>query len=171
MRCPKCGYEHEQANSNEGPSVGAFVEGQSGDLFGERTMGLEAERSTSGESGVGNGKTPVKRRTQLSPTWQPTDEQKLYCRQQGKDPDAMAEAFKGYYQAKGSVWLNWNLVWMKACREWKNSGLEVKVAPENIEKERLLSQWRARLSVRRWNPFWGPKPGEPGCQVPKELWP
>jgi DNA-binding transcriptional ArsR family regulator len=37
------------------------------------------------------------------------------------------------------------------------------------------AQWRARLTAWRssggrfWNPFWGPKPSEPGCFVPPAL--
>jgi DNA-binding transcriptional ArsR family regulator len=37
------------------------------------------------------------------------------------------------------------------------------------------AQWRARLTAWRssggrfWNPFWGPKPSEPGCFVPSAL--
>ena len=34
-----------------------------------------------------------------------------------------------------------------------------------------LVQWRARLKHRDtfWLSQWGPKPGEPGCQVPRAL--
>ena len=165
MKCPQCGYEHEQANSNEGTALGASAQGQgSGDLFGGMD-GTSPDGSVAGKPAPASGK----RRTQLSPTWQPTDEQKLYCRQQGKDPDAMAEAFKGYYLAKGTVWKDWNLVWMRACREWNTTAVHYVASPLVQAPDNNL--WRKRLTSKFWSPWWGPRVGEPGCQVPKELWP
>lgn len=80
----------------------------------------------------------------------------------------MAEAFTQYYRAKGSVWKDWGLVWMRACRQWNDvakTGRGLSVAEEN------LALWRKRLDCKFWLPFWGARVGEPGCQVPRELLP
>ena len=172
MKCPNCGYEHEQANSNNPPSLG-LEQNRAGTFAGDR-LGQEVPADLfggpiGGKPEAGSGKASAKRRTQLSPTWQPTDEQRKYCRQQGKDPDAMAEAFTQYYRAKGTVWKDWNLVWMKACRDWGQCQDNGKAMPRETLKERELSQWRARLGCKFWNWTWGPRVGEPGCQVPREL--
>jgi hypothetical protein len=66
--------------------------------------------------------------------------------------------------------LNWGKVWEKACRDWKGHPEAQKAPPvrESL-KDRELNLWRQRLSSKVWNGFWGPKVGEPGCMVPKEL--
>ena len=162
--CPHCSKEIENVETirDKGTALGASVKGQgSGDLFGG-VDGATSDGSVAGKPAPTSGK----RRTQLSSTWQPTDEQKLYCRQQGKDPDAMAEAFTQYYRAKGTVWKDWGLVWMKACREWK-APTQTTVCRSGSADENL---WRQRLTSKFWSPWWGPRVGEPGCQVPRGLW-
>jgi len=150
MRCPHCGRE---TNSDDVAPVA--------DLFAPpRPDGV-----------LGNTKRS-KTATRLQPDWQPDAKQRHYAELQGKEPDAFATAFVEYYVSKGTRWLDWNKVWEKACREWKGHVEAPKAPPEReTPRERELSQWRARLSSKVWNAFWGPKIGEPGCQVPRELLP
>jgi hypothetical protein len=156
MKCTQCGQEihNEQANGDKGPSVGMAA-----DLFG---------------GSAENGKNPKAnrghRRSRLGPDWRPTQAQRAYCERQGKDPDSFLQAFKGYYEAKGTQWLNWGKVWEKACRDWKG---HVSVNKEPVIlmtlRDKELAQWKFRLSASFWSPWWGPRVGEPGCQVPAEL--
>jgi hypothetical protein len=52
---------------------------------------------------------------------------------------------------------------------------EEKPAKKTSEFYDDSAQWRARLATWRnsggrfWNPFWGPKPTEPGCFAPSAL--
>jgi hypothetical protein len=188
MKCTQCGQEihNEQANGDKGPSLGLGTE----DLFGHRTPrdGSSVQLvepdgggkgtgspSTAGEMGVSISRQPAKgngtnRRSRLGADWQPTQAQRAYCERQGKDPDSFLQAFKGYYEAKGTQWLNWGKVWEKACRDWKG---HVSVNKEPVIlmtlRDKELAQWKFRLSASFWSPWWGPRVGEPGCMVPKEL--
>ena len=161
MKCPHCNGEidDQQTNGDEGTTLGLWPE----------------TRSTGGTHAVQGSpacRTRRAQRSRLAPDWTATHAQRAYCERQGKDPDAFQRAFIEYYQAKGTLWLDWNKVWQKACRDWKGHP-EAHTAPPEREsvRERELSQWRARLSSARWNPFWGPPVGEPGCMVPRELLP
>jgi hypothetical protein len=157
MKCTQCGQEihNEQANGDLFASVGVGTDNLNG-----KKSGIDGKAK-------GNG---TNRRSRLGPDWQPTQAQRAYCERQGKDPDSFLQAFKGYYEAKGTQWLNWGKVWEKACRDWKGHP-EAQKAPLVREslKDKELNLWRQRLSSKVWNGFWGPKVGEPGCMVPKEL--
>jgi hypothetical protein len=164
MKCPTCGadYEQGQANGDNGASMGMAKEG---DLFAR-----VEPRQRNVAVAKGNGGN---RRSRLGPDWQPTQAQRTYCERQGKDPDSFLQAFKGYYEAKGSQWLNWGKVWEKACREWQGHVGLPQAAQQNGTslQDQALNLWKLRLTSKHWNPFWGPRIGEPGCQVPKELLP
>ncbi len=67
---------------------------------------------------TGNGKAG-NTRSRLRPEWTPSAPDKLYARQNGKDPDAFLVRFREHYLAAGTRWANWSLVWQKACREWQ----------------------------------------------------
>ncbi len=158
MNCPHCGGKIDQTD---------------GDLLSPLGLGSEVPgnaKAISGKNGVagGNGKN---RRARLAADWQPTAEQRLYCEQQGKDPEAFTKVFVEYYLAKGTAWTQWGLVWMKACREWQGHVAAKPPAPVETLREKELNLWRQRLKHKAWNGFWGPKPGEPGCMVPRELLP
>jgi hypothetical protein len=163
-RCTLCGQEihNEQANGDLLSPLGLGTR----TAMGNGSTGGSPPASN-GSNSKGNGGN---RRSRLGPDWQPTQAQRAYCERQGKDPDSFLQAFKGYYEAKGTQWLNWGKVWEKACRDWKGHP-EAQKAPLVREslKDKELNLWRQRLSSKVWNGFWGPKVGEPGCMVPKEL--
>ncbi len=205
MKCPTCGGEYEQRQTDGDLFASVGLGRQQADLFsraGSQTIAGNGEgrrdipREAGGETSVhldeglrgqvrpenvrdllrnapldgskGNG---ANRRARLGSDWQPTDAQRLYCEQQGKDPAAFTLAFKEYYLAKGTAWSQWGLVWMKACREWQGHVAAKPPAPAETLREKELNLWKQRLLSKIWNPFWGPRVGEPGCMVPRELRP
>jgi hypothetical protein len=158
MKCTQCGQEihNEQAN---------------GDLLSPLGLGKAEAIEPGGSEPNGHiRRNGSNRRSRLGPDWAPTQAQRAYCERQGKDPDSFLQAFKGYYEAKGTQWLNWGKVWEKACRDWKG---HVSVNKEPVIlmtlRDKELAQWKFRLSASFWSPWWGPRVGEPGCMVPKEL--
>ncbi len=150
--CPHCGGKIDQTDSDLLTPLGL---GNGGNI---KQMG----------SDVAKGKS---RRARLAADWQPTAEQRLYCEQQGKDPEAFTKVFVEYYLAKGTAWTQWGLVWMKACREWQGHVAAKPPAPAETLREKELNLWKQRLLSKIWNPFWGPRVGEAGCMVPQELRP
>lgn len=172
MKCPTCGHDGEIDDQAHRGAASALVREPQGMAAGSQPTLFAEEPDATGISGSKPAAGPAakSRRSQLSATWQPTEAQQLYCRQQGKDSQAMAEAFTQYYRAKGSVWKDWGLVWMRACRDW-NTTPQIAQRNGTTIKDQTLSLWELRLSCKTWNAFWGPRVGEPGCQVPRELWP
>ncbi len=159
MKCTQCGQEiHDE-------------QGQAhGDLLSPLGLGTGESQRSMGPPGV-DKRNGTNRRSRISADWQPTQAQRTYCEQQGKDPQVFAQVFTEYYLAKGTQWLNWDKVWQKACREWQGHVAAKPEAPKETLQERNLSQWRQRLAMKSWSLMWGPPPGEPGCMVPKELLP
>ncbi len=165
MNCPHCGGKIDQTD---------------GDLLAPLGLGAEAERlrdlalapaTTPRTAKQNSGRIGGNRRARLAADWQPTAEQRLYCEQQGKDPEAFTKVFVEYYLAKGTAWTQWGLVWMKACREWQGHVAAKPESPKETLREKELNLWRQRLKHKMWNGFWGPAPGQPGCMVPRELLP
>ncbi len=152
MKCPHCGGELEKANGSNGAAMGELFAHPRPDRIQRRSSGAKAA-------------------TRIRADWLPDQKQRHYAELQGKEPDAFAKTFVEYYLRKGSRWLDWGLVWQKACREWKSSIVPVVQTTRPSVQEKNIEQWRLRLSSKVWSPFWGPRIGEPGCQVPEELLP
>ena len=145
MKCPHCGKEtDEQADS----------------LF--PTNAAPDRRSK------GNGASRSARRSSLPADWLPTADQEKYCRQQGKVVSDCLQAFREYYLAKGTVWKDWGLVWMKWCRTWQPAK-DHKQAATAYAAEPWLARLKDYAPGKFWSPMWGGRPGEPNCRVPKEL--
>ncbi len=161
MICKHCGGKIDQTDGDLLSPLGLGRRSQYDDLSGNAAAVPIA-------GAKGNGKN---RRARLAADWRPTAEQRLYCEQQGKDPEAFTKVFVEYYTAKGTAWTQWGLVWMKACREWQGHVAAKPEAPKETLRDKELNLWRQRLKHKAWNGFWGPKPGEPGCMVPRELLP
>ena len=117
----------------------------------------------------GNGASGRSRRSTLPADWLPSAEGEKYCRQNGKVVSDCLQAFREYYLAKGTVWKDWGLVWMKWCRTWEPRKDKTQPAPTQYGSE----PWEQRLMDyapgKFWHSHWGPRPGENGCRVPKHL--
>ena len=149
MKCPHCGKE-----TDEPPSL--FETPVASDAGPDRrAKGNGAARST---------------KHRLPAGWAPTEPEKLYCQQQGKDPDAFAVAFQQFHQIKGTKFERWDLAWMKACREWASPK-----TPATLPTPTLYDEpWPQRIAAWKATGFWmpgnyGPKPGDANCRVPKHL--
>lgn len=143
MKCPHCGGDLDQTDS----------------LF-------PAPVASPARRAEGNGSDRRSRRTALPKDWLPTPELEKYCRQQGKTVSDCFTAFREYYWAKGTVWKDWGLVWMKWCRTW-----EPRATPKETALLVTSEPWQARIRGYAKSGFWmanhwGPKPKEPGCRVP-----
>lgn len=153
MKCPHCGGDIEQADSN-----------------GQATLGLGPETVP---ERAGNPRPAAKasRRSALPADWLPTPELEKYCRQQGRVVSDCLQAFREYYLAKGTVWKDWGLVWMKWCREWEPKTHKAAQGQISLHGEPWEQRLKGYAPGKYWSPMWGPKPHEPGCRVPKELLP
>lgn len=128
---------------------------------------------------------PKREATRISADWQPTDEMRDYARNKGMmDPtidgevvkfvryftsaDAKEPAKKDWYRA----WCNW----IDRALERKPSNGNGAHAPADmgggIIKSDLDWEWKMKLYYgpkRIWQGAWGPKPGEPHCEVPAKF--
>lgn len=120
------------------------------------------------------------RGSRLPPDWKPSDDLMAWAAKARPDVDAWAEAesFRDYWHSKpgaGARKTDWGLTfrnWIRrsrAARPDARAGVPAGTTPANAE----LSQWRARLRSYRpggyWPATWGPRPGEPGCEVPASV--
>lgn len=122
------------------------------------------------------------RKTRIPDDFDLTAERLEYAKSQGcADPTDTFNRFKLHHASKGTLMLDWDKAWQYWCRNEKNfqSGArgaqKTGAARTETAEHDTDDQWRARLrgfdpkKPWTWNPFWGPKPGEPGCFVPKDL--
>lgn len=147
MRCPHCGGDIE-TDSDKSSSMATLF-----DAAGSNRAPRRAKHT----------------KTSIPANWQPTGQQKRYCELQGKDPIAFREVFIDYYRSKGTTWKNWGLVWQRACREWKASIVPIVQTTRPTVQDANIEIWKKRLGAKFWSPWWGPKVGEPGCRVPRDL--
>lgn len=60
------------------------------------------------------------RKCRLPAEWKPSVEQLGYARDQGCDPESTALEFREFYHSSGALWVDWNLVFKRWCRNQKN---------------------------------------------------
>lgn len=51
-------------------------------------------------------------KTELRKDWKPTEKQRLFCKDQGYDPDEVAEEFRDFFHADGIPMLDWDGAWI-----------------------------------------------------------
>jgi 5-methylcytosine-specific restriction endonuclease McrA len=79
----------------------------------------EAEAARAAAADAPPAATPPKsesRKARLAKDWAPTEEERAYAAEHGLDPDAVAEAFYGYWRGKGDARLDWHLVYLTWVR-------------------------------------------------------
>ena len=115
------------------------------------------------------------RRARLPRDWSPTPESRQFAIGLGLDPDAIAPMFRDYWQATGKPMLDWKAAWQVWCRR---EAQRKPSYPHHNSVNRTASAtphepWEARMRGYRpggfWSPMWGPRPGQPGCFVPREI--
>ena len=92
-----------------------------------------------------------------------------------------AENFVAYWAAKSgkdATKLDWHATWLTWCRRANTNGAQQPRAGPNGHQADFLDgeirQWKHRMNGFNQSGFWlndqwGPPPGKPGCQVPREL--
>lgn len=124
-----------------------------------------------------------RRGTRLPADWKPSLEAAKFARDLGIDVTATADTFRDYWISRagaGGVKLDWLATW----RNWCRTTAEYRKNRDAIQLKRRgqfslpaepppETEWWPRLRNYKpgkyWNPFWGPRPGEPGCFVPKDI--
>lgn len=124
--------------------------------------------------------SPPRRGTRLPADWKPTLEAAKFARELGLDVVAVADQFRDYWIARagsGGVKLDWLATWRNWCRETaarngnrpKPRFSQYSTAAEPPPQ----TEWWPRLRNYKpggfWSPMWGPRPGEPGCFVPRDV--
>lgn len=110
------------------------------------------------------------RKTTIPPDWKPTPELIEYAKAQGcADPADTFERFRLNHAGKGTLHKDWTSAAQYWCRNEKNfrRAEPPKSGPPTTPAEpweQRMSGWHGR---KFWMPMWGPRPGEPGCMVPK----
>ena len=90
-----------------------------------------------------------------------------------------AENFVAYWAAKSgkdATKLDWHATWLTWCRR-ANASPRQRDGPNGQQTDFLdgeIRQWKHRMNGFNQSGFWlndqwGPPPGQPGCQVPREL--
>jgi hypothetical protein len=123
---------------------------------------------------------PVRRGTRLPSDWKPSLEAAKFARDLGLDVDGVADRFRDYWIARagaGGVKLDWLATWRNWCRQTAEHSFnkpKARVSQFNLPPSAPPeTEWWPRLRTYKpggfWSPFWGPRPGEPGCFVPKDI--
>ncbi len=120
------------------------------------------------------------RASRLPDDWKLTPDLVEFARHQKIDPDATLSKFRDYWRAapgaKGRK-LDWAATWRNWCRReaervptngtngHRHNGNGTGLLPETPWPQRI-ALWRKNGN---WPLTWGPKPGDSGCQAPKEF--
>jgi hypothetical protein len=120
--------------------------------------------------------------SRLPEDWMPSDEDRAFAEQHGKNPHAIAPSFRDYWHgvagAKGRK-ADWSATW----RNWVRREADSTKTPPKVngfskpDPQALpaAEPWEQRMygwtksNGKFWQSTWGPKPGENGCRVPASL--
>jgi hypothetical protein len=133
---------------------------------------------TETEAEVAQTRSPTGSR--LPEDWMPSDEDRAFAEQHGKNPHAIAPSFRDYWRgvagAKGrkadwaATWRNWVRRETESAKapQSKFSKLDPQALPAAEPWEQRMYGW-SKSNGKFWQSTWGPKPGENGCRVPASL--
>lgn len=123
---------------------------------------------------------PPRRGTRLPSDWKPTLEAAKFARGLGLDPMTVADQFRDYWISRagaGGVKLDWLATWRNWCRVTAERNAN-KPKPRGVQTNgpNILTPeapWEQRIRNYKpggfWSSMWGPRPGEPGCFVPRDI--
>lgn len=178
--------EHQRVNPREAASTLATPDCHAANLDLHASIpDVHTQVGREGKEGKGkegNGSRVVTRACELPDDWQPDDEDRTWAAKARPDLtpallDAETEKFRNHASANGRTAMNWGPNWrnwiMRADAAKPAFKSREEVAAVVVDRDDTV-QWQARLRgygpEKFWNRGdWGPRPGEPGCRVPKPL--